>query len=112
MHVDRKKLEQRHQVGGAPNEVLRGFHTYAFELMPTYAAVYVDDVRVQYITPETYPDLWNEAYFGSPFHMRLNLHIGTSAAYWGIPDPAHKEWTQSLDYKVDYVRTWEYTPAQ
>jgi hypothetical protein len=112
MHVNPKKLEQRHQVGGAPNEVWRGFHTYAFELMPTYAAVYVDEVRVQYLTPETYPDLWNQDYFGSPFHMRINLHIGTSAAYWGIPDPVHKEWTQSLDYKVDYVRTWEYVPAR
>jgi hypothetical protein len=111
MHVDPKNLARRHQTGGAPNEVWRGFHTYAFELMPTYAAVYVDEVRVQYITPETYPDLWNEALFGSPFHMRINLHIGTSAAYWGVPDPAHKEWTHSLDYKVDYVRTWKYDPA-
>ncbi|PJJ72249.1 glycosyl hydrolase family 16 [Diaminobutyricimonas aerilata] len=106
MNIEPDRLIRHHVDGGGPSEVHKEFHVWAFELMPTYAAVYVDDVRVMYETPQSYPDLWNEAYFGSPFHMRLNLHVGPSAQYWGLPDPAHKDWTQNLDYKVDYVRTW------
>ena len=42
--------------------------------------------------------------------MRLNLHVGPSAKYWGIPDPTHKDWTKPLDFQVDYLRIWNYTP--
>lgn len=110
MQTDPDRLIRHHVDGGGPRDVHRDFHVWAFELMPTYAAVYVDEQRVLYVTPETYPDLWNEAYFGSPFHMRINLHVGPSAKYWGLPDPNHRDWTQNLDYRIDYVRTWSYTP--
>jgi beta-glucanase (GH16 family) len=105
-----EKYYWTHSDVGAATPVWDGFHTYAFELMPTYAAMYVDDVKVMTATPASHPNLWNTAYFGSPLHVRLNLHVGPSAQYWGIPDPDHKEWTKPLDFKVDYVRIWKYTP--
>lgn len=104
----RKRL-WRHAEQGATAVPWDGFHTYAFELTPTYAATFVDGVEVMRATPATYPDLWNESYFGSPLHMRLNLHVGPSETYWGLPDPKSKSETQNLDYQVDYVRMWEYT---
>lgn len=97
-----------HSDFGASNTVYDGFHTFAFELTPSYAAIFVDGKKLATATPSTHPNLWNEKYFGSPLHVRLNLHVGASAQYWGIPDPAHKDWTQNLDYQVDYVRIWKY----
>ena len=38
--------------------------------------------------------------------MRLNLHVGPSATYWGLPDPNNRSLTKPLDFEVDYVRTW------
>ena len=99
----------RHAEQGATAVPWDGFHTYAFELTPTYAATFVDGVQVMRVTPDSYPELWNASYFNSPLHMRINLHVGPSATYWGLPDPARKSETQNLDYQVDYVRTWAYT---
>ncbi len=93
---------------GAATPVWDDFHTYAFELTPTSAAIYFDGRKLATATPATHPNLWNEEYFGSPLHVRLNLHVGASDKYWGIPDPRHKDWTQNLDYQVDYVRMWAY----
>ncbi|MFC0678144.1 family 16 glycosylhydrolase [Lysobacter korlensis] len=107
LNVNNEKYIWHHADSGAPTPVWDDFHTYAFELLPDYAAIYVDDVRVARVTPLTHPNLWNEAYFGSPLHMRLNLHVGPSSKYWGLPDPAHRDWTQPLDFQVDHVRTWE-----
>lgn len=84
------------------------FHTYAFEYTPSYAAVIVDGVVKARVTPADHPNLWDPSYFGSPMHVRLNLHIGPSATYWGLPDPQHRDWTKPLDYQVDYVRMWSY----
>lgn len=93
---------------GAATPVWNDFHTYAFELTPTYAAIFFDGEKLATATPATHPNLWDEAFFGSPLHMRLNLHVGPSAQYWGIPDPLHKEWTRDLDYQVDHVRVWSH----
>ncbi|WP_223172541.1 hypothetical protein [Microbacterium sp. NIBRBAC000506063] len=60
------------------------------------------------VTPATHPNLWDQRYFGTPLHMRLNLHVGPSALYWGIPDPSNKQATQNLDFQIDYVRMWTY----
>ncbi|MCW2955877.1 MAG: hypothetical protein JWO69_746 [Thermoleophilia bacterium] len=87
-----------------------GFHTYAFELTPSYAAVIVDGVQIARATPASHPNLWNETYFGTPLHVRLNLHIGPSVQYWGIPDVNNRSATQPLDFQVDYVRIWPYSP--
>jgi hypothetical protein len=103
-----EKFFWHHADFGGPMRVWEDFHTYAFEYTPTYAAIIVDGKELTRATPATHPNLWDERYFGTPLHVRLNLHIGPSAQYWGLPDPAHKEWTQSLDYQVDYVRIWKY----
>lgn len=103
-----RKRQWRHAEQGSDVVPWDGFHIYAFELAPTYAAAYVDGVEVMRETPRTYPDLWDPRYFGTPLHMRLNLHVGPSAEHWGLPDPAHRALTQNLDFQVDYVRVWEY----
>jgi hypothetical protein len=85
------------------------FRTWAFEYTPDYLAGYYEGRRYAYTTPAETPWLWDPSYFGQPFHMRLNLHVGPSATYWGLPDPAHPEWTQDpLDYQVEYVRVYAY----
>ena len=93
---------------GAEVPVWNDFHTWAFELTPTYAAVYVDDARLIRVTPTTHPMLWDDRYFASPLHVRLNLHVGASERFWGLPDPHHRSWTTNLDFQVDYVRIWKY----
>lgn len=97
-----------HSEHGGPVPVWDDFHTFAFELTPDYAAIVVDGVTLARATPETHPNLWNPDYFASPLHLRLNLHVGPSAQYWGLPDPDRREVTQNLDYQVDYVRIWPY----
>lgn len=104
-----RKAIWRHHEQGATTVPWDGFHVYAFELTPTYAATFVDGVEVMRVTPATYPDLWDPEYFGTPLHMRLNLHVGPSEAYWGLPDPNNRAATQNLDFQVDYVRVWDYT---
>jgi hypothetical protein len=84
------------------------FRTWAFEYTPTYLAGYYEGKRYAYTTPDETPWLWDPANFGQPFHVRLNLHVGPDATYWGYPDWNNKQWTQPLDYQVDYVRIWAY----
>lgn len=111
-HTSTPSLNQRyiwhHADYGAATPVWKDFHTYAFEFTPTYAAVIVDGVEILRATPSTHPNLWNPNYFGSPLHMRLNLHVGPSSTYWGLPNPNNKAATQNLDFQVDYVRVWRY----
>lgn len=84
-----------------------GFHIWAFERTPTYIAVFYDEQEVARTTPAETPWLWDEDFFGSPLHIRLNLHIGMSRQYWGAPDPNNRAITQApLDYIVDYIRVW------
>ena len=103
-----QKYYWTHADYGAETPVWRDFHTWAFELTPTYAAIYCDGELLAKVTPKTHPNLWNANYFESPLHVRLNLHVGASADYWGLPDPNHKAWTQPLDFQVDYVRIWKF----
>ena len=111
-HTSTPSANQRyiwhHADYGAATPVWKDFHTYAFEFTPTYAAVIVDGKQLLRATPATHPNLWNPNYFGSPLHMRLNLHVGPSTTYWGLPNPADKAATQNLDFQVDYVRVWSY----
>ena len=93
---------------GAEVPVWKGFHTWAFEFTPDYAAVYVDGVRLFRVTPASLPQLWSARYFQSPLHVRLNLHVGASEEFWGLPDPDHRSWTTGLDFEVDHVRIWRY----
>lgn len=95
-----------------------GYHTWAFEYMPDYIAAYYDGQQVCYLTPDM-PDpenssrtcawLWDQDFWGSEFHMRVNLHIGMSEQYWGVPDPDNRSITSDpLDYRVKYIRAWRY----
>jgi len=102
------KFFWHHSQYGGPTPVWNDFHTYAFELTPTYAAVIVDGEELIRTTPSENPTLWDERYFGTPLHMRLNLHVGPSAEYWGLPNPDDRAATQNLDFQVDHVRVWEY----
>lgn len=97
-----------HSEHGGPVPVWSDFHTFAFELTPSYAAIIVDGKELARTTPAKNPSLWDSRYFGSPLHVRLNLHVGPSATYWGLPDPDNKSATQNLDFQVDYVRIWSY----
>lgn len=106
----------RHFEHGIPRNVAEGFHTYAFEYMPDYIAMYVDDKQVFRVTPtsidpqvktRTLAWLWDADFFGGPKNMRLNLHVGPSADYWGLPDENNRGLTQDpLDYQVEYVRVY------
>jgi beta-glucanase (GH16 family) len=96
----------RHREAGAPGIPWDGFHTYAFELLPDRAVAIVDGRVIWTATPRTLPALWGPS-FRSPLHMRLNLHVGPSAEYWGVPDPNRRERTKPLDFQIDYVRMWE-----
>ncbi len=97
-----------HSEHGAQTPVWDRFVTYAFELTPDYAAIIVDGEEIARATPTSHPNLWDERYFGSPLHVRLNLHVGPSERYWGLPDPSARQLTQNLDFEVDYVRIWSY----
>lgn len=39
-------------------------------------------MKIATATEASYPDLWNEEYFGSPLRVRVNLHGGPSPKYW------------------------------
>ena len=97
-----------HIQNGSPKELWKEFHTWTFELTPSYMSIFVDGKKLATATPATHPNLWNSSYFNSPLAVRLNLHVGASTMYYGMPDVNHKDWTQNLDYKVDYVRIWPY----
>lgn len=111
-----RKAQFRHWQAGVPRTVFAGMHTYVFERMPTYMLLSVDGIQVFRVTPES-PDpnnasdtlwwLWDEDFFGSPLHMRMNLHVGPSPLYYGLPDPDRRELTTDpLDFAVEYVRVY------
>lgn len=121
-----RKTFWRHWQHGVGRDIPGEMHTYAFEYMPDYIAMFVDDVEIFRVTPTT-PDpvnkvnsavnpsgtlawLWDADFFAGPKHMRINLHVGPSTSYWGVPDPNNRQWTvDPLDFKIEYVRV--YAPA-
>lgn len=112
-----KKTMWRHWQSGVPKPLWDGFHVYAFEYMPTYIATYVDGIQVMKVTPSstdpmnggTLAWLWDSDFFGSPMHIRTNLHVGPSPDYWGLPDPNNRQWTvDPLDFAIDYI--YAYAP--
>jgi putative cell wall-binding protein len=61
-------------------------------------------------TQDHFAKLWTDtAAYDSPWHIRMNLHIGPSTKYWGVPDPANPQWTDNPVMEVDYVRIYEHT---
>lgn len=104
-----KKAWTIENVLGVPKNVYADFHTWTLEWTPSYFRGYRDGLKFCDETPTSYPNLWNPAYWGSPNHMRVNLHIGPSTQYWGLPDPDNKGLTQDpLDYQIRYIRAWRY----
>lgn len=102
-----KQFKVRHFESGTPRTVHSEMHVYAFERTPEYMSVTVDGVQVFRVTPLEQPWLWDPRFFGSPLHMRLNLHIGPNETYYGLPDPANRHLTTDpLDFQIDYVRVY------
>ena len=62
-------------------------------------------------TPPTqshFAKFWTDPKYDAPWHLRMNLHIGPSTAYWGVPDPATPGWTDDPTMHVRYVRIYDY----
>lgn len=94
------------RLSGNPAPVWQDFHETAMELTPETFRCYRDGQLYLEHTPATLPQLWG-ASFQTPLHMRINLHVGPSAQYWGLPDPNNRHLTQDpLDFQIDYVRAW------
>jgi hypothetical protein len=61
------------------------------------------------IPQDHFAKFWTDtAAYDSPWHIRMNLHIGPSTLYWGVPDPDTQGWTANPRMYVDYVRMWEW----
>lgn len=89
------------------------FKTYRLTWTPSVFKFEVDGVVKINETPTSsggaYSYFWTDPAFMAPWHMRINLHIGPSTKYWGLPDPEHREWTEDgLEMLVDYVRMYKY----
>lgn len=91
---------------GATKHVSEDFHTWALEYTPDRFAMYYDGKLAFETTPKKSPNLWGPS-FQSPMHVRLNLHMGMSEKYFGLPDLNNKQNTQNSDFQVDYVRVWD-----
>jgi hypothetical protein len=112
-----RKTFWRHYQHGGPRPQWDTMRTYGFEYTPDHMSADVGGVTLFNVTPAstdpvnggTCAWLWDSDFFGSPLHIRMNLHIGPSPSYWGLPDPDNKAWTvDPLDYAVEYVAAWEY----
>ncbi len=90
---------------GATEHVAARFHTWALEFTPSRFAVYYDGKLAVETTPAQKPEIWGPS-FQTPLHVRINLHVGPSELYYGLPDPNHKDWTSDTDFQIDYVRIW------
>lgn len=91
---------------GIKEHVANDFHTWALEYTPDRFAMYYDGKLAFETTPEKSPNIWGPS-FQSPLHVRLNLHMGMSEKYFGLPDPQKKNETKDSDFQVDYVRIWD-----
>lgn len=126
---DYLKTFLRHYQHGIPKDAADTWHVYTRERTPEHISTYVDGKLLRRITPDmmdpvntpttknakglimnptgTYAWLWDPKYWGSPMNMRLNLHVGPSASFWGIPDVLNRSTTRDpLDMQVDYVRVY------
>lgn len=81
------------------------FHDWAFEFTPDYAATYIDGHEAFRITPTQ--DAGKHAWIWAqltPNHVRINLHVGPSIAYYGLPKPGLT--VDPLDFQIEHVRIW------
>lgn len=54
-------------------------------------------------------DLWTAPELQSPWYMRFNVHPGPSKTSYGMPDPAHKDWTVASDFQLKHAYVWAYS---
>lgn len=118
-----RKVFWRQWEHGVPKNPWSGMRTYGFERMPDYMSADVDGVVMFHVTPTdtdfvngvgstanpsgTLAWLWDDDFFGSPLHVRTNLHVGPSATSYGDADPAHPEYSADpMDFLVDYLRIY------
>lgn len=86
------------------------WQTYRFTWTPSLFELRVNGVVKVHERPGGQVGyLWTNPVFQRPWHLRVNLHVGASRDYWGLPDPGHREWTAgNQDFKIDYVRCYRY----
>lgn len=93
------------------------YHTWVLEWTPEYLAIFRDGQQALHLTPSdtvtegqqqvSASKYWTDPAYNSPWHLRINLHVGPSDSYWGVPDPDNREWTQDpLRYEIEHVRVW------
>lgn len=95
--------------------VYDSWNTYRFTFTPDVFRLEVNGVVKVNETPTSsggaYAYFWTHPAFAQPWHLRINLHIGPSTSYWGLPDPNNRQWTADpQELLVDYVRCYAYTP--
>lgn len=82
-----------------------GFHTWAFERTPEYAAIYHDGTLAVRVTPDSHPWAWGPN-FNSPWHMRLQVQLGDS--YWTQAPVPSSLTVADTEFLVEYVRFWDW----
>ncbi|MEZ5095574.1 MAG: glycoside hydrolase family 16 protein [Nocardioides sp.] len=83
------------------------WHTYVIEKTPGRIDMSVDGIATHSWTSSS--PSWYDAYFeaGRTWNLRVNLQVGGAR---GLPD-ASTDWTPDLTaMKLDYIKTWTYTP--
>lgn len=78
----------------------QGFHTYAVDWSPECLRFSFDGKTTGVVPMDAKP--WLATSFKDPFHIRLNMQVGSS--YWGMPNDA--ETKPVFDYVVDHVRVY------
>ena len=84
--------------------IYQSWHTFGVNWSPTCLRYTMDGKTVGIARPiagET-PYI-NGTTFDSPFHIRLNMQIGSH--YWGWPDPSVTN--DEFHYKIDWVRVYQ-----
>lgn len=79
--------------------IWEGFHTYGVTWSPTCLR-YTFDGRTVGLVPLDARDYFTGPTFDAPFHLRLNMQVGSS--FWGPADDQHTR--PRFHYLVDWVR--------
>lgn len=93
-------------VGDNNPDLGAGFHLYTLEWTPTAISISVDGTVMKTTTYAA--ATWLTQSFNSKFYFKIQLQVGNS--YWGYPDPANPQLTQSPSdpFCVSYIRRYNY----
>jgi hypothetical protein len=83
------------------DKIHQGWHTFAVNWSPTCMR-YMYDGKTVGVVPIDGTNYMDKDSFNSPFHIRLNMQIGSK--YWGWADLEHTR--DEFHYLVDYVRVY------